>query len=389
MLPQNSRFLSKLWIHACLMGALSVSTTAQAGLIPWSYNAIFGYGPVFPNRYYAGAPMSPYGSGGMTYAAGYPGTFSGGVPVTSYYGSSDWGWGGFAQQGFSGQGFSGDGCNPCRPVCNPCGPVCNPCGNGSCADGNCGNACESGYSPSIQNGPTPEPTPADRNPPKTSPPPANPPAPRNEPPLDEFRPAPTGNDNRPISPNSTIPRGPAPDNFGGGNSGFGNPEINNPGMNPPANNVPSSIPPINPNLGTPSSTVPSTIPGMNPAGGNPAGSTIPDPGGLTPPARDPAPADGTTNLFRMPVESNKPESTDILPEPIETPKPTRPEPVPTEPEAHVHPLPMNQNLGVVANIQIRRQRVILDRAEALPTVVRMNVAPRSVTESLPEILARN
>lgn len=128
---------------------LSSGPSAQAGLIPWTYNAIFGpVGSTFAPRgsYYRGAyygGYAPAAVGGAcntcNYGAGYGYTsnyYSGYAPV---YGSS---------YGVSGMSY-GNGCG-----CSPC--VTGNC-VGGCATGNC-----SSYSPAT--GTTSAPTPANPTP---------------------------------------------------------------------------------------------------------------------------------------------------------------------------------------------------------------------------------
>ncbi len=126
--------------------------------------------------------------------------------------------------------------------------------------------------------------------------------------------------------------------------------------------------------------------------------------GFIPPAREPAPADGTSNLLKIPTGDRSPapngNDNDVLPEPVKQPEsaqqpapakqpePVRPEPLPFNPGASVRPMPMESELGLVANVSIRRQRVILDRADDAPRVVRLTVQPQTVVELTPDTLAQ-
>ncbi len=128
---------------------LSSGPSAQAGLIPWTYNAIFGpVGSTFAPRgsYYRGAyygGYAPAAVGGAcntcNYGAGYGYTsnyYSGYAPV---YGSS---------YGVSGMSY-GNGCG------------CSPCATGNCVGGCATGNCSS-YSPAT--GTTSVPTPANPTP---------------------------------------------------------------------------------------------------------------------------------------------------------------------------------------------------------------------------------
>lgn len=134
----------------CLSVALALWATlgseapraAEAGVIPWSYNAVFGYGPIFPRRYgyTAGyAPMygTPVYSSPMGWGANYgPGSAAWTpqmAPVTTYYGPA-----------YYGGGVVNAGCG-----CNPCGySACDPCA-GNCPGGDC-STNTSTYSPDPQ-----------------------------------------------------------------------------------------------------------------------------------------------------------------------------------------------------------------------------------------------
>lgn len=193
---QLVRFVLSLF----LLNAVT-TTPVQAGIIPWTYNAIFGYGPIFGGGYHGGYGGMGYGAApymGMPYAApmdAYPATS---MPSVSYYPPL----GAYPMlSGSPGLSLGGCGCDPCA---NPCGSCfssgCSPCGTGGCASGNCGTSY----------------TPATTTPPSASPPeprqsePAAPvPTYRNEPPLDDFKPVPPRESDTsrsaPMSPDLGIP----------------------------------------------------------------------------------------------------------------------------------------------------------------------------------------
>lgn len=162
-----------------------LGSSASAGIIPWTYNAIFGYGPAFPGGYY-GAPAYP----------AYPATP---LPTATYYGPVGPAWGSGIAAGY---GSYGDCCNPCPAPCDPCSTCGSPCGPGGCPSGNCG----SNYVPEASDDPnSPQPTEVT---PEGQP---TPPTYQNDPPPDNFVPAvPREEDTRPNR--SSIPNArPAPD----------------------------------------------------------------------------------------------------------------------------------------------------------------------------------
>jgi len=364
MMPFPFRQTRSVLMLCAVLGGVSSASSLQAGLIPWAYNSVFGYGPVFPGRY-GYAPAYGYGNGiAMGPTA---------MPVSSYYGPSDWGWGGFAGYGYGGSG----NCNPCGG-CSPCGNSCDPCGGG-CS--NCADQCGSSYAPAPQNNSPSEPTPAS---PKPAPPAnPNPPANRNDVPTDDFRPARPLDNSSPSFPNntipggnSTIPRGTPPS--GGSPAGSGNPGG---GTIPGGSSIPGG----------------GTIPGGSTPGGGtiPGGSTLPDSG--LPPLNPNTPAtDGTERLFRMPLEDRAPAPSDPVPtdalSPMPEPAPDNnselPEPLELKPNVQIRPMPTESRLGLVAELKIRRQRVILDRADDQPSVTRMTVLPRPTIEATADVLAR-
>ena len=105
-----------------ILGGTGIS--AEAGLIPWAYNAIFGTGP-----YYGGAAYGPtyanYGYAPMasTWSANY--VSYGYSPAVSY-------------ASYAPLGYGAAACCPttcCPSPCAPCGIACGP---GGCPGGNCG-----------------------------------------------------------------------------------------------------------------------------------------------------------------------------------------------------------------------------------------------------------
>lgn len=122
---------------AALLGAPARS---EAGVIPWMYDAIFGYG------HHSGGWGGGYGGG-----AAYGGYTTGYAPFyTASYGGASYGGGSYGGGNCCGSttsyapwtgyasGSYGDGC------CSPCGTGgCNPCGAGACGNG-CGTSCDPG-----------------------------------------------------------------------------------------------------------------------------------------------------------------------------------------------------------------------------------------------------
>ncbi|HVJ87136.1 MAG TPA: hypothetical protein VM452_15885, partial [Caulifigura sp.] len=196
---------------AALLGAPARS---EAGVIPWMYDSIFGYG-------YSGVG---YGGG---WGAGYRGGYMTGYApfYQPYYGT---GYGGGACCGttanyapWTGYVASNACCSPCGG-CNPCGN-CNSCGTScdtgcnNCPGGNCGTGSGSATVPS-----TPYNTPTGQNPTF-----ADPKEPGKTPPADQFRPADPSRDRDRTGPGSSVPS----------TGGFGNPGTDSP-MVEPNNNAP-------------------------------------------------------------------------------------------------------------------------------------------------------
>lgn len=114
-MPHLTRFALLL---ACALGMGSPSSS-EAGVIPWTYNAIFGPPGSLHGTYY-----TPYYSGGYGYTGGgyLPASYSAGYGAgncsscqSSYYSAS----------------FGPCGCSPCGAVCS------GNCSTGNCASGNC------------------------------------------------------------------------------------------------------------------------------------------------------------------------------------------------------------------------------------------------------------
>lgn len=118
---------------------------SDAGVIPWTYNAIFGYGPYTawrPNFYAPSyAPMYAPPAYTPTYGASYG------------YGSFFGGYGGYPASTYAAPACSSCNsgvvvnygpydsgcCNSCNTGCSPCGDGCNS-GCSSCEGGSCGDS---------------------------------------------------------------------------------------------------------------------------------------------------------------------------------------------------------------------------------------------------------
>ncbi|TWT57856.1 hypothetical protein KOR42_12230 [Thalassoglobus neptunius] len=140
---------------------LTSTQPVEAGVIPWTYNAIFGYGPAFNQAPYGyGSPASPapmyqtgYWPAGNYYTGYRPrgGTWSP-QPYATYYAPLTY---------TNGAGYV-NGCNSCAPCsCSPCG---GPCGAGGPCDvsGSASTVTPSGANSPVDSGanysPEPEPT---------------------------------------------------------------------------------------------------------------------------------------------------------------------------------------------------------------------------------------
>lgn len=344
----------------------------QAGVIPWTYNAIFGYGPMFPRRYGYTAGYAPgYGMPGM-WGAGYgygyqssPLAYS--APVTTYYGPSYYGGGSVYDMS------SACGCNPCATS------ACSPCGSG-CATGDC-STTGGNYSPS--------PVAEDRNDSEITP---------------TFKPT-TPNENNTPDPNDDfVPVERREDDF------IRPRENNTPGDN--RSTIPgagSTIPGNNSTIpDTSRSTIPdsrSTIPG-NPANGS---STIPGEAGpapMSPIDRPMAPEfNGSSTIpggsrstipdasrstippgnseSTIPDSRRFPETNDTtFPPPISRPAPTEPgngEVTPLLPNTEVRPLEIED--APIASLVVERQRVIMRAGYRSPQIARPEVPAQPVYEA--------
>ncbi|MBX3444403.1 MAG: hypothetical protein KF774_18535 [Planctomyces sp.] len=155
---------------AILAGSLVLALPAagQAGVIPWVYDAIFGYGhhgwgaPAYP----AYGPGYGYASWGAAappiYTASYapyvaPVSYA---PATYYYGGLSSPACPSGNCGYANYGPAGC-CVPVDPCCNPC--CGSPCGPGGCADCTTDGTVGSGSSSSGDDGPTPTYVPPTRN----------------------------------------------------------------------------------------------------------------------------------------------------------------------------------------------------------------------------------
>lgn len=331
----NIRSFSYLAVIALgVIPNLSAPASVEAGVIPWTYNAIFGYGPVFPQRY--GYPpgyvaMSPASGGWAGYGPGYYGSSMAwrpaATPMTVSYGPSYYG-GGVVYGG-------GCGCDPCAVS------SCDPCGGG-CATGNCSTSGVN-YSPApvseekeeAEVTPTFKPT----NPEKSSSPETS----------DDFVPV-ERRENEFISPrtNTTIPESStipnAESTIPGGATGEGTSTIpsageTNTGGSTTIPNVNSTIPDVNER---------STIPG----GGN---STIPSDNRSTiPSARE-------------------------FPPPINRPAPTEPTAEEVIPSTSVEPLELE--LIPVSRVVVDRDRVSMKAGYRIPSVARIQVPATPVLEA--------
>ncbi|MBT5018430.1 hypothetical protein OAF98_02385 [Planctomicrobium sp.] len=334
------RFIAALTIASSL--GVSLPKHVEAGAIPWTYNAIFGYGPMFPRRHGYTAGYSPMYSGmniwganyGQAYSANYGPSMGWSPSVTSYYGPSYYG---------GGSVYSSASCG-----CNPCGvSACDPCGgNSGCPNGNCAST-EGTYSPApVKNNgnnssevtPTFKPT----SPEKVAPDPA-----------DDFVPV-DRRESEFVSPrsNSTIPNTPTnlgtdstiPDNLnsnGNGTSTIPMSPIERPMA--PGNNTESTIPNINNRSTIPennSSTIPentrSTIPE------NPASREFP------PPISRPAPTE--------------PSSNEVIP-------------------GNTNVEPLELELIPVARVVVERKRVSMKAGYRIPIVSRIDVPTDRILEA--------
>ena len=154
------------------IGLVSLAES-DAGVIPWTYNALFGPSRNGPMYYGAGYAPRTYSANYGGYGVMSPGNCCGTPGYVSYYGTrgqarrqsrAAYRWylinnpqvvgvsyrnfGGSNSYGFAGAAY-GPGC-------------CSPCGIGGCATGACGSNCSTGqcgvsYNPARANTPTPDP----------------------------------------------------------------------------------------------------------------------------------------------------------------------------------------------------------------------------------------
>jgi hypothetical protein len=137
---RSLKFLLIVGGAACL--ASGSATTAEAGIIPWIYDAIFG--PV-------GSQQALYGGYAPTYGAGYGVSYGSGSAIpTSYYGPSYFG--PAPTLGLSGSSPCSSGACGTQAFYGTASSCCSPCGGSGCATGACGTGtcgtgdCASGNS---------------------------------------------------------------------------------------------------------------------------------------------------------------------------------------------------------------------------------------------------
>jgi hypothetical protein len=106
-------------------GLLSAPTTSHAGLIPWTYDAIFGYGPAWRGGYYSAgyAPYYGYGAGYAPY--GYSAPYYGGVVAPACPGGNCGVVANYAPDIYG-------CCAPVNPCCNVCPGPCDGCSGPNC-----------------------------------------------------------------------------------------------------------------------------------------------------------------------------------------------------------------------------------------------------------------
>lgn len=114
-----SRLARFAWLLACAVG-VGFPSSSGAGVIPWTYDAVFGPVGSMHRSYYA-----PY----YTSNSGYAGT--GYLPAAYSYGYATNGCSSCQQSSYYSQAQSGCGCSPCG---SSCGSGCSGTG---CASGNC------------------------------------------------------------------------------------------------------------------------------------------------------------------------------------------------------------------------------------------------------------
>lgn len=126
------RVSSWFLVVCCTVGLISgVTTQADAGIIPWLYDAVFG-----PN----------YASYGGGYSAGYAPSYGG---YSASYGGYASGYS-YGNMGYGNCGTSACGSGSCAPTSayygyGSCASSCSPCGPSSCPGGNCDAGSQSTY----------------------------------------------------------------------------------------------------------------------------------------------------------------------------------------------------------------------------------------------------
>lgn len=113
-----------LLVLAGLLAPSMAHTPADAGVIPWVYDSIFGYGWGYGGMGYGGMPYAGWGYGGgypVTYAApAYSANYG---AYTTNYGPSY----GYSDYSFGGEYLADNSC-------------CDPCATGGCSTGGCGTS---------------------------------------------------------------------------------------------------------------------------------------------------------------------------------------------------------------------------------------------------------
>ncbi|TWT63461.1 hypothetical protein [Rubinisphaera italica] len=153
-----------MMLGVCGLLAVTTTATAEAGIIPWTYNAIFG--PV--GSTFAARPTYGYGA---NYGARYGGNACCGT-TANYGGNSCCGttssygyttsyspyYAGYTPYYAGYSSYYGSSCNNCG-TCNTCNSGCNSCGYG-CASNGCSNCasgdCNSGLTPAAGTTSTPQ-----------------------------------------------------------------------------------------------------------------------------------------------------------------------------------------------------------------------------------------
>jgi hypothetical protein len=144
-----------LLVLAGLLSPALVGARADAGVIPWVYDSVFGYGWGYG---YGGMPYGGYG--GYGYGGGYPVSYAAPAYTTNYAPSY-----GYADYSLGGEYLADSSC------CDPCS---NGCSTGGCATSDCCTTAVQSAKPAA-----PEPTPINQ---KVTP--ANP---KKDLPVDEFQ----------------------------------------------------------------------------------------------------------------------------------------------------------------------------------------------------------